>query len=213
VNAVRLKTALYGMPLLFEVQIFGGINIKTDVAEVHLSSAVDAATEKRIKKFYKGTAVVISKIDATPPTGRVFAAGGLTDLDGLIMAAAGHGSDVERQEFETDTAGIADQMTRVPVRAAYGLALYIKQAATQGRGGLTPADIAVLDASAVKMNAFSGAGAGLPATAAKNLRDRIKEATDALAAAKAQAARPPRLSVSGSGSEASESDEDLLVSV
>ena len=75
VNAVRLKTALYGMPLLFEVQIFGGVNIKTDVKELHLSYKVSDTTEQNIRQFYQGTTVAISKIDSNPPVGRVFSPG------------------------------------------------------------------------------------------------------------------------------------------
>jgi hypothetical protein len=34
VNAVRSKAPIYGLPLMFEFQVFGGLNIKTDVKEV-----------------------------------------------------------------------------------------------------------------------------------------------------------------------------------
>jgi hypothetical protein len=189
VNAVRLKTALYGMPLLFEVQIFGGVNIKTDVKELHLSYKVSDTTEQNIRQFYQGTTVAISKIDSNPPVGRVFSPGGLTDLDALAMVAAGHGAGPERQQFEADTARVTDQMTRTPVRVAYGLALYIEQAATQGRGGLTAQDIGVLDKSLLRMKAMGKAGATLPDDIKRNLSDRMREAEDALNAAK----RPPVL--------------------
>jgi hypothetical protein len=188
VNAVRLKTALYGMPLLFEVQIFGGVNIKTDVKEVNLSSKVSATAEQNITNFYQGTAVAIKKIDANAPTGRVFSPGGLTELDALAMVAAGYGDTAEKQAFEADTAGVTDQLTRVPIRVAYGLALYIKQAATQGKGGLSDEDKDVLDKSLARMKSMAKAGASLSGPIKKNLADRMQEAEQALTAAKAEAA-------------------------
>ena len=105
------------------------------------------------------------------------------------MVAAGHGAGPQRQQFEADTARVTDQMTRTPVRVAYGLALYIKQAATQGRGGLTAQDIGVLDKSLLRMKAMGKAGTTLPDDIKKNLSDRMREAEEALNAAK----RPPVL--------------------
>ena len=188
VNAVRLKTALYGMPLLFEVQIFGGVNIKTDVKEVNLSSKVSATAEQNITNFYQGTAVAIKKIDANAAHGTGVQSRGSHRLDALAMVAAGYGDTTEKQRFEADTAGVTDQLTRVPIRVAYGLALYIKQAATQGKGGLSDEDKDVLDKSLARMKSMAKAGASLSGPIKKNLADRMQEAEQALTAAKAEAA-------------------------
>jgi hypothetical protein len=191
VNATRLKTALYGMPLLFEVQIFGGVNIRNDVTDVYLAGSLDATIEQNVQAFFANTRVGVHRIDANAPAGRVYSAGGLTDFDALAMVLAGHGTDAERQAYETDSAQVPGQMEKAPYRTAYAMALYITHVASQGAGGLTAEDLALLRKTEGRMRAMAVSLAKLvpdkvPANVQQNLADRMQTASDALALAARQ---------------------------
>ena len=66
VNAARTKKPIYGMPLVFEVQIFGGVNVKRDSDEVFLAPSVSKELKKAVTDFFQGTSVTVTTIGAVP---------------------------------------------------------------------------------------------------------------------------------------------------
>jgi hypothetical protein len=187
VNATWSRVPLFGLPLLFKVQIFGGVHVKDDVREVHLGQAVSAPLEAAVRSYYadrQGIAVVKAR---AAPKNAVQTSG---TVDGTLMGGLVASTRLpapSKQAVDTDVTGSAlSDGDKKMLRSVLTVARYLKETAHADHASLTADDVANLQAGLVRI---SGPASYLKTTNKNKAADlalidaRLKEATDAITAA------------------------------
>jgi hypothetical protein len=174
VNAVTARKPLYGLPLLFEVQIFGGVDILTDVTEVHLGHEMTSALEAAVRNFYQGTRVSIVKAGAAPADG-IQTSG---SVDPWLMAALVHSTNLDTPEKAAIDRDKAAATTASPqykelMKNAMTVLESIKKIATANPEVLTGVDFANLDNTIKRISALAQAPQFTPADQAA-MKSRIE---------------------------------------
>ncbi len=158
VNDVTARKPIYGLPLLFEVQIFGGVNVLDDVTDVYLGSQVSATLENAVRQFYNGRAVNVVKAGATPQ-GAVQASG--PDVDEMMMSELVSSTFLDAGEKASIDADVTAAQTLTPQQAALmrsvlTVAEYVRKTATLNAGALTGGDLTTLSACVAKLKGITG---------------------------------------------------------
>jgi Domain of unknown function (DUF4157) len=148
VNAVTAQQPIYGLPLLFESQIFGGVNVLTDTTAVHMASNVTAPVQAAVRQFYNGTAVNVVVEGAAPP-GAIDAGG---DIDPIAMKALVAKASLTALELgQIDTAAqavvAASPQNRALMANVMTVADYVTKIATAGVATLSASEAANLRAA------------------------------------------------------------------
>lgn len=157
VNDVTAKRPLYGLPLLFEVQIFGGVNVKRDVSSVLLGQNVTPELEAKVRKYYKNRKGVVVERAGTAQANAVNTGG--TDVDEMLMRELVQ-STIVRDDAKTavnDTVQAATQLMpqqKALLKSVLTMTSYLKQMADQP-DRLRGADIATLEAGFGKVTGVS----------------------------------------------------------
>lgn len=142
VNAVRSKVPLYGLPLLFEIQIFGGVNVKDDVREVHLGQAVTPDLEAAVRTFYTTHKKVKVVKAGAAPANAVQTDGTvdevlMNELVASTMLPANAKQDVQTDMSTSTMTGNEQKM----LERLLTVARYIKETATADPTSLTVGDV------------------------------------------------------------------------
>jgi hypothetical protein len=196
VNSVTARKPLYGLPLLFEVQIFGGVHIRNDVTEVHLGAQVTPALEAAVRNFYNGTGINVIKAGA-PPAGNMQTGG--TDVDELLMKELVSSTFLGAAEKTAIDVDVAAGATLTPqlaslMKSVMTVADYVKKMATTNPATLTPLDITNLNAAVTKIRGvatYINNAQQFTVADRKAVNDRIAAAAAALQAAAAPPAPAP----------------------
>lgn len=154
VNAARTKAPAYGLALVFEIQIFGGLDIKTDVSEITISDDISASLENKIKLYYTsaGLNIPVKRAGQAPP-------GGVKGLDEAMvkqMLKFEELSQFQKKRLnkmvDTSIAGSTGKQNPltmgsqgiVLLKSAYSMVWYVEKLLTEMPDTLTDSDLATL---------------------------------------------------------------------
>jgi len=149
VNAARTRKPIYGMPLVFEVQIFGGVNVKRDSDEVFLAPGSSAELKRAVTDFFNGTRVRVTTIGNVPPDAMNVQE---ADAQSVISSLLAEGMLSQQQKTSVRQAvtdiptgnGLISEMTVKSFIKAYTGGFRIVQTLRQHGGTMTAGEFAIL---------------------------------------------------------------------
>jgi len=120
VNAAQTKKPIYGLALLFEVQVFGGVNIKRDCDEAFLASTIKDPVKQAIIDYFNGTGVTVTTLGDKPPDAVSVEEGDVQSLVANLLAE-GMLTVQQKREVGESTENLPSHVQQIPPMAISGL--------------------------------------------------------------------------------------------